>query len=137
MFAGDVWVRLMVEYTTDDPVCVSQQSFQSAANSNANGIIVLPVGKTASFYRMFGAELAPGFTWQLCGATSNPSAITQNCDTPGGPIGGLTFILTLDKDEADNAVRVHDKCEDTRAAHYDVDVESQSNTLRSHLRIKP
>ncbi len=132
------WVRLVVEYTTTDAVCKTQQSFQSAANAHANGIIVLPVGKSPAHYYTYGAELVPGGVWQPCGDSVSPMDATkllrptdpanptdptklifsasvnipENCTVPGGPIGGLAFYLTVDKDEADNAVRVSDLCED-------------------------
>ena len=109
---SDTWVRMVVEYTTDEAVCKSQQSFQFAANSNARGIIVLPVGKSPAFYRTFGVELAPGFVWQACGMTPNPAVLPQYCREPGGQMGGLAFILTVDEDEADQAVRIRHKCED-------------------------
>lgn len=109
-FNGDTWVRLTVEYTTTEPVCVSQQSFESPANSNFQGRIIVPAGKSPTSYTMFGAIPLPGEVWHTCGVTTNLGQVPEPCFVP--PLQ-LNFVLTqLSPDEADHADEVLVRCED-------------------------
>lgn len=113
-FNGDVYVRLIVEYSTTDSVCKSQNSFQVSAGWGIPGfgLIMLPPGKTPTLFLTFGAELVEGGKWLDCGSTPNPATTPQpqTCMVPNGNIGGLSFTLTPFTDEADGRYGVQDLC---------------------------
>jgi hypothetical protein len=109
-FNGDTFVRLIVDYTTTETVCKSQNSFQTSANAPGFGLIILPAGKTPTLFSTFGAELVPESVWKPCGTTPNPSQLPQTCNVAGGSFGGLTFELTPFVDESDKVYGVQDLC---------------------------
>jgi hypothetical protein len=73
-FASPRYVRLVSQYTMTSPTCVSESSFEVAANADFAIQMVVPPGKTITRITTFMRELFPGHHWMQCDDWVNPAA---------------------------------------------------------------
>jgi hypothetical protein len=110
MFYADNWVRMVVDYTTSESFCSSQQAFEANTGTMARSQMMLPPGKVPLRYLTFATELVQNGVWQACDDTTNPT-VTQHKCLDGPYIGELAFSLQPVTDEVDGSLGLVDSCD--------------------------
>jgi hypothetical protein len=92
-FYGDTFIRLAVTYTINAEVCISQQSWELAANQNFPMALIIPEGKTLVGFNTFATEIPPSIpVWHTCDVWKGGGLTTHDACVAGPP-GAIGFIL--------------------------------------------